>query len=53
MLNHFAGDPSYDEDTCQHLIRKHVRHHTWNTSVPKYDEYMKCLRARARVSLGA
>ena len=45
VLNHFAGDPPYDEDTCQQLIRKHVRHHTWNTSAPSYDEYLKCLRA--------
>ena len=52
MLNHFAGGRSYDEDACQHLIRKHVRHHTWNTSVPTYDEYMKCLRAPKNKSAG-
>ena len=37
VLNNFARDPTYDEDTCQRLIRKHVRHHTWNTSAPTYD----------------
>ena len=44
-LNHFAGDATYDEDACQRLIRKLVRHHTWNTSTPTYEEYSKCLRA--------
>ena len=40
-LNHFAGDPTYDEDACQRPIRNHIRHHTWNTSTPAYDEYLK------------
>ena len=52
VLNQFAGDVSYDEDACQCPIRKHVRHHTWNTSVPTYDEYMKCLRAPKNKSAG-
>ena len=52
VLNHFAGDPSYDEDACQRLIQKHVRHHTWNTSVTTYDEYMKCPRAPKNKSAG-
>ena len=45
VSNHFARDPSYNEDSCQRLLRKHVRHGTWNTLVPTYDEYMKCLHA--------
>ena len=52
VFNHFAGDPSYDEDACQRPIRKHVRHHTWNTSVPTFDEYLKCLRAPKNKSAG-
>ena len=30
---------------CRRLIRKHVRHHTWNTTTPTYEEYLRCLRA--------
>ena len=45
VLNHFAGDPTYNADTYQRLIRKHVRHHRWNTSTPTYEEYLRCLRA--------
>ena len=45
VLNHFAGNPTYDEDSWQRLIRKLVRHHTWNTSTPTYEEYLKCLGA--------
>ena len=45
VLNHFAGDPTYDEDACRRLIRKHVRHNTWNTTTPTYEEYLLCLRA--------
>ena len=52
VLNHFAGDPTYDEDACQRLIRKHVRHHTWNTSTPTYEEYLTCLRAPKNKSAG-
>ena len=52
VLNHFAGDSTYDEDACQRLIRKHIRHHTWNTSVPTYDEYLKCRRALKNKSAG-
>ena len=52
VLNHFAGHASYGEHACQRLIPKHVRHHTWNTSVPTYDEYLKCLRARKNKSAG-
>ena len=52
VLNHFAGDPTYDEDACPRLIRKHVRHHTWNTSTPTYEEYLKCLRAPKNKSAG-
>ena len=52
VLNHFAGDPTYDEDACQRPIRKHVRHHTWNTSTPTYEEYPKCLRAPKNNSAG-
>ena len=52
VLNHHARDPTYDEDACQRLIRKHVRHHTWNTSAPTYAEYLKCLRAPKNKSVG-
>ena len=52
LLNHFAGDPTYDADACQRLIRKHVRHHTWNTSTPTYEEYLRCLRAPKNKSAG-
>ena len=44
-MNHFAGDPTYDADACQRLIRKHVRHHNWNISTPTYEQYLRCLRA--------
>ena len=52
VLNHFAGDPTYDEDACRRLIRKHVRHHTWNTTTPTYEEYLRCLRAPKNKSAG-
>ena len=52
VLNHFAGDPTYGEVACQLLIRKHVRHHTWNTSTPTFDKYLKCLRAPKNKSAG-
>ena len=52
VLNHFAGDPTYDEDACRQLIRKHVRHRTWNTTTPTYEEYLRCLRAPKNKSAG-
>ena len=52
VLNHFAGDPSYDEDACQRLIQKHVRLHTCNTSIPTYHEHLKWLRAPKNKSGG-
>ena len=52
VLNHFAGDPTYDDDVCQRLIRKHVRHHTWNTTTPTYQEYLRCPRAPKNKSAG-
>ena len=52
VLNHFAGHPTHDEDACQGLIRKHVQHHTWNTSPPTYGEYLKYLRAPKNKSAG-
>ena len=52
VLNHFAGDPTYDEDACRQLIRKHVRHRTWNTATPTYEEYLRCLRAPKNKSAG-
>ena len=52
VLNHFVGDPTYDEDACRRLIRKHVRHHTWNTTLPTYEEYLRCLRAPKNKSAG-
>ena len=52
MPKHFAGDPTYDEDACRRLIRKHVRHHTWNTSTPTYEEYLKYVRAPKNISAG-
>ena len=52
VLNHFAGDPTYDEDACRQLIRKHVRHCTWNTTTPTYEEYSRCLRAPKNKSAG-
>ena len=52
ILNHFAGDPTYDDDTCQRLIRKHVRHHTWNTTTPTYEENLRCLLAPKNKSAG-
>ena len=52
VLRHFAGDPTYDADTCQRLIRKHVRHYTWSTSTPTYEEYLRCLQAPKNKSAG-
>ena len=52
VLNHFAGDPTYDGDACRRLIRKHVRHHTWNTTTPTYEEYLRRLRAPKNASAG-
>ena len=52
IQNKFAGDPTYDDDACQRLILKHVRHHTWNTTTPTYEEYLRCLRARKNKSAG-
>ena len=52
VLNHFAGDPTYDEDACRQLIRKHVRRRTWNTTTPTYEEYLQCLRAPKNKSAG-
>ena len=52
VLNHFTGDPTHDADACQRLIRKHVRHHTWNSSTPTYEEYLRCLRAPKNKSAG-
>ena len=52
VLNHFAGDPTYDEDACRQLIQKHVRHRTWNTTTPTYEEYLRCLRAPKNKSAG-
>ena len=40
VLKHFAGDPTYDDAACQRRMRKHVRHHTWNTTTPTYEEYL-------------
>ena len=52
VLNNFAGDPTYDEDACRRRIRKHVRHHTWNTTTPTYEECLRCLRAPKNKSAG-